>query len=135
MTTEIRINDKNKTIEVTKKFATAASRYGTREYEDLQNVRRDYPKYKVVTRSAGKKKDSFKGLTYDYMEKYIREHDNADKTIMAEFNALRGKNADGTNVEFADSVSYGTVKEWFLSQYKELTAYRENVTKILNKVA
>lgn len=45
MTTEIKINDNNRTIEVTKKFSTAASRYGTREYEDLQDVRRAYPKY------------------------------------------------------------------------------------------
>ena len=88
MTTEIRINDNNRTIELTKKFATAASRYGTREYEELQDARRAYPKYKVVTKKASKKKDSFKGLTYDYMKEYIKNHDNYLKCLDCPVQAL-----------------------------------------------
>ena len=135
MKTEIRINDNNRTIELTKKFATAASRYGTREYEDLQEARRAYPKYKVVTKKATKKKDSFKGLTYDYMREYIKNHDNEEKTIMTEFCALCGKDANGRKIEMAEATSYGEIKAWFLSQYSEFKEYRNNVKEILKKVA
>ena len=135
MTTEIRINDNNRTIEVTKKFSIAASRYGTREYEDLQDVRRAYPKYKVVTKKASKKKDVFKGLTYAYMKEYIKNHDNEEKSIMAEFCALCGKDANGKKIEMAEAASYGEIKAWFLSQYSEFKEYRNNVKEILKKVA
>lgn len=135
MRTEIKINDNNRTIEVTKKFSTAASRYGTREYEELQDARRAYPKYKVVVKKVSKKKDTFKGLTYDYMRDYIKNHDNEEKSIMAEFCALCGKDANGNRIEMADAASYGEIKAWFLSQYSEFKEYRTNVDKILAKIA
>ena len=135
MTTEIKINDNNRTIEVTKKFSTAASRYGTREYEELQDVRRAYPKYKVVVRKASKKKDSFKGLTYDYMENYIKNHDDDEKTIMTQFYTLCGKDAKGTKIAMAETASYGEIKAWFLSQYSEFKDYKDKVKNILGKAA
>ena len=47
------INRRNHTIEMpTKKYATAASKYGTVEYNEVQAARRDYPNYNVVTRKA-----------------------------------------------------------------------------------
>lgn len=79
---------KNRTIEMTKKFAAASSKFGTEEYKTLQEVRRDYPSYKVVTitRKASKSDSSaFKGLTYEYMEKYIAGHDDEEKSIMLEY--------------------------------------------------
>ena len=70
--TEVRIFESKKTLEVTKTFAKAASRYGSEAYMKLRSARNDFPDFKVVVRStAAKKKDSFKGLTYAYMEKYI----------------------------------------------------------------
>ena len=72
--TEIRIFESTKTLEVTKTFAKAASRYGSEAYMKLRSARNDFPDFKVVVRStAAKKKDSFKGLTYAYMEKYIND--------------------------------------------------------------
>lgn len=92
--TAITINAKNRTIELTKTFATASSKYGTDEYNELQAVRKDYPNYKVVTiaRKAPKTdKPTFKGLTYEYMEKYIMAHDDENQSIMNEYLALRGE--------------------------------------------
>ena len=59
-------NHKNKTIEMpTKKYETAANRYGTDEYIEVQNARKDYPNYRVVRRNRKiEKKDTLKGLTY-----------------------------------------------------------------------
>lgn len=71
--TEIRIFESTKTLEVTKTFAKAASRYGSEAYMKLRSARNDFPDFKVVVRStAAKKKDSFKGLTYAYMESILR---------------------------------------------------------------
>lgn len=67
--TEIRIFESTKTLEVTKTFAKAASRYGSEAYMKLRSARNDFPDFKVVVRStAAKKKDSFKGLTYAYKD-------------------------------------------------------------------
>ncbi len=71
MTNALVINDKNGTIEMTKKFAAAAKFFGSQEYKKLQKARSHYPNYYVKVRSAARKADHFKGLTFNYMENYI----------------------------------------------------------------
>ena len=71
----MKINEKKFTIEVTKSFAQKASRVGSPEYYELLEVRHNFPKFKVVVNQT-KSKDSFKGLTYEYMKKYIQTHDD-----------------------------------------------------------
>ena len=46
--TNITLNHKNRTIELTKKFAADSSHFGTDEYKMLQEVRRDYTVFRVV---------------------------------------------------------------------------------------
>ena len=43
--TEVRIFESKKTLEVTKTFAKAASRYGSEAYMKLRSARNDYPDY------------------------------------------------------------------------------------------
>ena len=137
MTNSLTINERNKTIEMTKKFANAAKRYGSDEYRDLQNVRKDYPTYKVVTRSTKRKKDSFKGLNLDYMEEYIKTHEKENNTVLTDFYALYGKDEAGKKIkiddENIDRASYGQIKKWFLKQYPVFKEYTENINKILNE--
>ena len=52
--TNIQINHKNNTIEMTKKFYTESCQYGTDEYMTLQEVRRDYPGYTPVVAKTKK---------------------------------------------------------------------------------
>ena len=94
MTTNIKINDKNRTIEITKKFATAAKRFGTPEYEDLQTVRRDYPRYRIEIKTPAKKADCFKGLTQNYMQTYI------EKKIAVRDNEIKKGNDPEAENEF-----------------------------------
>lgn len=151
MTNNIRINDKNHTIELTKKFATAAKRFGTPEYEDLQTVRRDYPRYRIEIKSPAKKADCFKGLTIKYMETYIEkkiavrdneikkgndpEAENEFKAILVSFYLLCGKTEKGEKQEFAATATYGEIKSWFFEQFPELTIQRKTIDEILNKKA
>ena len=132
MTREIIINDSNFTIEITKKFANLAKRFGTPEYDKLQTVKRDYPRYRVAINTTKKKADSFKGLTFDYMKNYILNH-NEEK--LAVFNRLRGLNEDGSKIEMAEAVSYGAIKQWFLDEFPEFRLQRKEVDEILSKKA
>ncbi len=115
----LKINERNHTIEMpSKKFANAASRYGTEEYKMLQGARADYPNYKVVVaKSATRTKDSFKGLDYDFMESYIQKHDE-DGSLMEAFKRMRGMDC-----EVASSLYYGEIKKWFLTQFPEIKKY------------
>lgn len=131
MTNLIVINDKNRTIVITKKFAAAAKRYGTKEYKNLQKVRRDYPNYRVEVKTVSKKSNSFKGLTYAYMESYIRKHD--DEEMLKAFFVLCGKTEEGEAQEFAAAASYGEIKKWFLASHEELSIQRKSIDDILNK--
>lgn len=138
--TNIKINEANRTIEVTKAFAKEASKYGTMEYRELQEVRRDYPNFKVVTRSTVKNKDGFKGLTFDYMEKYIKKHreieianketgEKSKRDLLVEFYEKCGKDANGKKVDFSKTESYGTIKKWFLEVYPIFEEYRQKNLK------
>ena len=123
----VHINRSNRTIEVTKSFEKAASRFGTDEYQAMQQVRKDYPNFAIVVKTVRTKAERFKGLTYDFMEKYIKAH-NAD--LLSEFYTLTGKDS---NDDFAVSASYGEVRQWFLNQFD--TFSRARIDAILGKHA
>ena len=118
----VRIDRNSRTIEVSKSFDKAASRFGTREYEALQQVRKDYPNFTIVVKTTRTKADHFKGLTYDFMEKYIASHDDAEAR-MATFNDLRGK-SDEAVLFGVEALSYGEVKAWFFKNYPEIEAFQ-----------
>lgn len=132
--TAITINAKNRTIELTKTFATASSKFGTPEYDQLQQVRKDYPNYKVVTiaRKAPKSdKPTFKGLTYEYMVKYIKSHDNAEEN-MAEYMELRGISEEGEEA-LAESFNYQEMKDWFLEKYPAVADFHQKRAELMEK--
>ena len=53
-----------RTIVLTKKEMTAARRYGSDAYKELQNARRENPGYEVitVTRTVKTQRETYKGL-------------------------------------------------------------------------
>ena len=118
--TNITINTKNNTLVITKKFEKAASRFGTPEYKELKEARADFPNFKVVVRTVKQKKETYKGLTYEYMEKYISRHDK-DGQIMEEFKIMRGLTEDSMK-----KGSYVEIKKWFLGIYEEFEKFHED---------
>ena len=80
--TNIAINEKKHTIELTKKDYDKACRFGTQEYYDLQEVRKAYPNYKVVKAASKASKNTYKGLTYEYMENYIATHEEGENRVL-----------------------------------------------------
>lgn len=117
MKNTLKINHENRTLVMDRTFAKAASFVGSNEYNLLQDARRDYPSYQVTLRSIKKKEDkeSYRGLTYKYMEDYIRTHANAAPN-MAEFQQqlLLAK---------CHSIRYPNIKNWFLAKYPEVKQF------------
>ena len=116
---------KNNTIEITKTFAQKAARVGSPEYFELLEVRHNFPKFKVVVNQP-KSKDSFKGLTYEYMNKYILAHDDEKGSIMAIFHELRGNVVSDDEELQVESLTYGEIKMWFLDTYPEIKNFHES---------
>lgn len=121
------IRTNSRTIELTKKEMAAASRFGSDAYKALQAARRDYPDFTVTTatRKAKTQRETYKGLTYAYMEKYIAAHDDEAQSIMAEYKMYRGM-SDDPATELPDSYSYNEMKIWFLGKFEEIAKFYES---------
>ena len=133
--TTITINAKNRTIELTKTFATASQKFGSPEYNELKEARLDNPTFRVVTIVKKTARPKFKGLTYEYMEKYISTHDDEKKSIMSEY---KGKRAltDEAKEALAVSASYNEIREWFFKKYLAVAQFHKTRAQILaEKVA
>ncbi len=128
------INYTNNTIEMSKNEAKAAGKCGSEKFKELQTLKAAEPTFRVViVKSTAKKGDRFKGLDYDYMENYIKAHDDEEHSILTIFNELRGLDENGQKKELAAAATYGEIKMWFLSQFPQIKAMRANVNEILDK--
>ena len=128
----MKANFEKRTIEMTKSEANKAGKIGSPKFNELQSYRTAYPDFTIKVNEE-KKRSTYKGLDYDYMKKYIESHDNEEKTIMAEFNTLRGI-VDGIESEFVDKAKFGEVKAWFLLKFPEIEEYNEKVEKLRQKI-
>lgn len=132
MTNNVRINHKDNTIIVANKAAKKAEIYGTEEYALLQKARRDYPEFSVVIEDRKNfKRDTMKGLTYDFMRTYIEKHD-PDGDIMNEYLMLLGESEIAKELG-AEAVSYGEMKSWFLSKFDEIKRFYDTRDRVLGK--
>ena len=92
------------------------------EYEHLQRVRQDYPEFAVQRREIKKNpsKETYAGLTYNYMERYILSHEEGDKceAVLDEFNELRLISECHKR-----SHRYPVIKHWFLDKYPQIAEF------------
>ena len=115
----IRVNHEDRLLVMDRTFAKNASNVRGEECGILQNVRRDYPTYAVVTHSIKKNqnRETYAGLTYTYMENYIWTHGTGEarSAVLREYSELRliaqchGK-----------ARRYPAMKRWFLEKYPEV---------------
>jgi len=126
----MKVNHKDGELVMDKTFAKKSELVGSAEYNMLQAARRDYPTYTVITKTNKKNKavEHYDGLTYDYMERYIASHENAEKR-MAEYQELR-------LIAECHSVRYHHIKNWFLEMYPEVKQFgvKQNKEKETNAV-
>lgn len=114
---ECRIDPIENQIIVTKKFAKAAGVLNSPEYKILQQARMENPGFPVVLREIKKaeKKNSYRNLSFENMELYIRETCGDGSQEMKDFNRVK-------ELAKIQAGPYAYVKTWFLKQFP---SYRE----------
>lgn len=128
----INLNRKNNTIEVTKKFYDAASKYNSEEELLLREAQKNNPGFKVVV-ATRKTKSTYKGLDYEFMTTYIKAHDDENKTKMAAFLEMRALTAEAIMMDAAPA-DYISVKNWFLNEFPEIVAFHEKRQQMLDAI-
>lgn len=120
----IKVNDKKRTLEISKTFEKAASRFGSDEYIALKQAQMENPGYsvKVVSRK-GSSKQPYSGLTFEYMKKYISTHDK-DGAIMHEFLEMRAKDEESEMLGMK-SESYQDILAWFLDTFPAIKEHHD----------
>lgn len=109
------INFEKKTIEMTSAESKKAGKYGSKEYDQLVEMRKSFPNYSIVIKSTSSKKDPYKKLTFAYMELFIEKY---HKDLLEEFNRKRGI-YNGKKQDFAVKENYGEIRAWFLEECPE----------------
>ena len=122
MKNSLKVNFLTGEIVMDRTFARLCANTNSIEYTHLQEVRRDYPEYKVVTRTIKRNpnKETYKGLTYEYMQDYILRHESEDTAleVIKEFNELRTISKCHKR-----GMRYPTIKRWFLNKYPEIAEF------------
>ena len=109
-------------IEMNTTFAKMTQNPLSDEYALLQKTRMENPTFTVRRRQikANPKKDTYKGLTYEYMEHYIGTHepDNQLDEVLAHFEELKLiSQCHGKRLR------YPTIKKWFLNRYPDVAQF------------
>lgn len=122
MTNTLTINHTNRTIVMDRTFAKHAADTMSTEYTHLQAVRRDYPTYQVVQRHirTNSNKNTYRGLTYDYMEDYIMTH-GTNETRLANYKEYTEMRLIAEC--HGKAFRYPVIKSWFLNKYPEIANF------------
>lgn len=103
-----------KKIVMTKDFARKAAILGTEEYARYMQLKAQYPTFTPTRYSIDQKADrvSYAKLSYKSMAILIAEWRPNDKAALEELESVKREAK-------AYAGSYGIIKHWFLSNYKE----------------
>lgn len=127
MKNTLKIDFAKEQIIMDRTFSQKVTDTSSAEYRHLQEVRRDYPDFKVVLRKIKKNpnKETYKGLTYDYMKDYILTHEDEENAmiVLAEFSEMRQISRCHSQAK-----RYPVIKNWFLEKYPEIKNFGETVS-------
>ena len=119
-TTNYTINAAKKEIIITKKFEKAANSIGSREYNELVVLMKDFPTFSIVVKEIKKStsKKTYNGLTIEEMKRFIGTQ-SEEEVILFERVVAIAKHKKG---------SYAITKKWFLNKYKD--AYEKELESL-----
>ena len=122
MANTLKLDHENGRIVMDRVFAKKSENTMSNEYAHLQNVRRDYPTYTVVRHTIKKNtsKETYKGLTYEFMEYYIAKYEPE-----ASRKAVQKELEDLLEISkcHAKGRRYPTIKKWFLDKYPAVVLF------------
>lgn len=79
-------------IEMTKTEAIAAGKLNSDKFNELKNLREMFPTFQIeIVKIVTKKVDHLKGLTYEYMEDYIKDN---KESLLSIFYTLCGRDEE-----------------------------------------
>ena len=125
----IRVDVVTEKIYVTAAFRKACANIESDEYTLLQIIKSENPTFKVEERSIKKNpnKESYRGLTYEYMERYILLHDGENSDVMDEYKELR-------LIAECHSISFPKIRDWFLETYPDVKNFTvEHLSEEINE--
>lgn len=125
MKNKLLINHANRTIIMDRTFAKYAVNTRSEEYAHLQRVRQDYPEYEVIRRkiNSNNNKETYRGLTYEYMEDYILSHGTPEE-IKKNLKIYDEKKL--ISECHSKARRYPVIKSWFLETYPEIVKFGMN---------
>lgn len=109
-------------IEMNTTFAKMMQNPLSEEYALLQRTRQDFPDFPVRTRQikSNPKKDTYKGLTYEWMRNHIATHE-AEAVVQKELDAF--DEMVYISKCHRGSLRYPTIKKWFLAKYPDVAKF------------
>jgi hypothetical protein len=112
-------------IEMNTTFAKEMRNPLSEEYALLQRTRQDFPTFAVRTRQikSNPNKDTYKGLTYEWMRNHIATHEPED-VVEEKLKAFDEKVY--ISKCHRGSLRYPTIKKWFLNEYPDVAKFGTN---------
>ena len=111
----VKIAREEKTIYVSKNFLINASQFGTPEFNELMDAKRNFPTFEVkeykIKRNPGKQ--TYGNLTYEHMKEFIEAYETDDKQRAAVLNEYEAVQV----IAKTQKAAYVYVKKWFLGKY------------------
>ncbi len=130
------INFKKNTIELTKTEMNEAKKYGTLQYKELMDARRDNPGFTVVEIKTRKGKSDFSNLDMKTIKGYVMKHGTDEQREHFAFISKRRIGEDG---EYCEAQPFFEIKKWFLNEFPEIKQsrkdYRQKVQEIYEAAA
>lgn len=109
-------------IEVNTTFAKMMQNPMSDEYAQLQKIKQENPGFAVRQRKikSNPNKDTYKGLTYDWMRNHIATHEAEDvvEKKLKEFEEMVY-----ISKCHRTSLRYPTIKKWFLNEYPDVAKF------------
>ena len=116
----MKIDFTNGTINLSKAEAKKAGVIDSDMYKNLNLVRQEYPNYAVVVVERKTSASSaFKGMGCDFMENYVKTHDESGE-IVKEFEKLRNAKSP-----------YGAMRKWFFEKYPQFKEFTTRTQWVL----
>ena len=110
------ISFENCTVALSASFLRKASTLGTKEYQEMLQLRRDFPGFQFQKAEVEKKTASkYKNLTYKHMREYIA----ASIAEEAEAKAMLGQMKKVEALSKVQTNPYKYVHDWFIKQFPE----------------
>lgn len=112
----IKLDHTKRKIIIGKDFNRKQSDTESPEFKKLCEIVERFPKYRVIIKEIKKNshKESYRGLNYSYMEKYISI--KGTRSDRQEYDDMR-------LLSECHSKRFSVIKQWFLKKYPEVAEY------------